>query len=512
MLIVLLSAALLVVEHPRLAEHPPHIQEALNEARNAFLNAPPDSGSAFGELGMVYHANGFAKPAGQAYDEALRLAPADARWPYYRGLLAFENGDFESARQHWELSLEINPEYGPAKVRLAQARLALNDTRAARRLISEAIEEFPRLAAAHAALGQLEHREGKHKRAVEHLTQALTLQPSALALYNPLGLSYRALGQVDEARSALANAGTREVVLDDPLNRSLRSRSRSFSYFLTLGIQAAEANDLAQGITYLGKARDAAPDNVNVLVTLARVLEADGQVAPAVEAVDAALAVDGNSALALEQRAVLYEMQDNTVAAKASYERALAADPSLYDARRFLARAHMRDGLYADAAAELGRLRASFPLDGMVALQLAVSQYEGGDCVLAANTLQERLRQQPEPGALLAYIRVVASCEAAGEKHQQQALGSARQYYGVEPGLHATTSLAMIEMAAGNGEEAIAYQQQAIFSGLRDQIAAAELEALRETLARYEQGERPDRPWARDHSIARPAALQPGDR
>ncbi len=510
--LAILLAILSSVDHPEPADHPPHMRELLTQARERFEASPPDSASAYGELGMIYQANDFLKAARQAFEKARELAPADARWPYYLGIQAAREGRFAEAEAAFSESLAANPDYAPARVRLARSHVAQGDSRRARKILEEVTAANPGLAAAHAELGQLLLADRDFDAAVRSLEQALSLQPAASALKTPLAMAYRASGNADRAAELLDQRGTRDVVLLDPLNERLMSNSRSFNYYMSLGVAVAEAGDLAQGIRYLQIARDIAPDNPNVQVTLARLLEIDGQLAPAMQAADAALSARPDYALALEQRGVLLEMMGDSLAAAPLYERALALDPELGDARLLLANELMRQGKFAEAAGQLELLVGLRPADPIVALRLAVSRAEAGDCAEAAQLLDQRLRSNPRADLLLVLARIVAGCEGSPQALTKPVLGALRQLYARQADLEITSTLAMMEMASGSDTAAVEYQQEALFLALRDGLPDSDVAKLRELLEQYRSGEAPQRPWPAGHPVTAPPVARPGDR
>ncbi len=500
------------IDHPSLDEHPEHIRKALTEARNVYLNESPDSASAVAELAMVYQANNFFEPARQAFEEAEDRSSKDARWPYYLGLLAMQQGRFNDAQRALTRSLALNPSYLPARVRLAQAQQELGKTKAARKSLATLVEEHPDLAPAHAMLGRLALAEGQFELAITHLGQALALQPDASALATPLAMAHRGAGDQQQAAFWLARRGNRDIALVDPLNQRMMAKSRSYNYFLTLGIEAADSGDLDQGLVYLNSARQIAPENPNVLVTLARMLEAKGDLTAAVEAADQALAKDPDYPLAQEQRGVLAEMLGDQAQAVQWYRQALQGDESLFHARLLLANYLMRTAAYDESAQQLKLLRQLRPADNTVVQRLAVSLVESGRCADAARELDQQLRTQPDQSLGLVFVRVVASCDTGVQQDQALALNAARQFYARQPDVDVTSALAMIELAAGNQQAAIQYQQQAIFTALRDGLDASELTVLSDSLKAIEAGQRPSRPWPKGHQISVPAPAEAGDR
>ncbi len=77
--------------------------------------------------GMVLHANGFLAAAEEAYAEAEAAEPSEARWPYYRGLIALTQGDSAAAMGHLTRAASVGPTYPPLQSRLGELHAGRGD-------------------------------------------------------------------------------------------------------------------------------------------------------------------------------------------------------------------------------------------------------------------------------------------------------------------------------------------------------------------------------------------------
>ena len=76
---------------------------------------------ALAELAQLYHANAFYPQADQCYQGLLRLAPSEARWPYLEANILAGFGRLAEALPLLQRTIELAPDYIPARLRTADA-------------------------------------------------------------------------------------------------------------------------------------------------------------------------------------------------------------------------------------------------------------------------------------------------------------------------------------------------------------------------------------------------------
>ena len=201
----------------------PALQKRVEEMRQASADSPRNPDNA-GLLGSVYYVQGFPKEAVTCFEHAVSLAPQWAHWHYYLALAYERERDIESAQKAYERAMEIDPEYAPFKVKLAQLIVDKDPDRAAT-LCQSVLEADPGNAAAILTLGEISSKQGDNQKAIEYAEKALGIMPNYREAHATLASIYKQIGRDEDAEreTAAARAG-RTPVVDDPLfERLLRN-------------------------------------------------------------------------------------------------------------------------------------------------------------------------------------------------------------------------------------------------------------------------------------------------
>ena len=157
---------------PRLPARPP--LNALPAAARVDLSRAtpraergPRDATAAGEVAMLLHAHDQLEPARHWYEHARRLNPASFDWAYGAGLTGVLAGRHLEAVAALRDAVRLDSRAVPARLRLAEALLALGDAAEASTVAQGLAADFPRLPQAHyvlgraaAALGDYDERQG----------------------------------------------------------------------------------------------------------------------------------------------------------------------------------------------------------------------------------------------------------------------------------------------------------------------------------------------------------------
>ena len=163
-------------------------------------------GDAYNNVAVIHQMRG-------ELDEAIRwYHAASERYPHldeiYQNLAdAYtKKGDAERGLEFYEKALQLDDGRASTWNNYGQSLLAAGHVERAERAFATAVELNPSLPEDN-NLGNIHSSRGDHKKAVRFYQQALELNPSdSAAVYANLGDSFRALGQLSEARAALTTA------------------------------------------------------------------------------------------------------------------------------------------------------------------------------------------------------------------------------------------------------------------------------------------------------------------
>lgn len=209
-----------VPERPALSGWPAELGQRI-DASMAGLRAGEEPVRALGELGLLYHANGFYAEASTCYHALLQVDPDNPRWPHAFASILAGYGKLEEAAGLWRETVDLAPGYMPARLRLGDVLLKANRLDEAAKVYQEALRLDPRQPYAHLGLGRVHVARGQWQEAREPLEQAASLSDQRLAydllptVYERLGEHARALAMRGRSKAAGSYADTPDPWLDE---------------------------------------------------------------------------------------------------------------------------------------------------------------------------------------------------------------------------------------------------------------------------------------------------------
>ncbi len=303
------------------------VKAAAFYARQA-SEADPRNADAHRILGDAALAEGQNVDAEREYTAAIVLDLANGKAEYGLAVVAERQKKWNTAASHYRRALDLNPKSVAAARGLGRAMSELGDKSAARIAFGRAIEIDPASPEARNDFGVFLYRADEIDRAIEELIEAVRLDPSSALYHENLGRAYRKKGQWKEAERELAE--TARVAPNDTAvwvalgstraaEKKLDEAASAYAAAIALDpLDEEAAAGLAATLRAEGKLADAEAALVRSLENIAKspalwnnlgvVRVERGEYAPAVEAFDKALAIDGSFDAARANRARASEL------------------------------------------------------------------------------------------------------------------------------------------------------------------------------------------------------------
>ena len=469
-----------------------------------------DLALAYATIAALYFRAGLNDVAAVGFYDASQLAPKDARWLYLRGVVARAQNRNAEARADFEAALALDKVYLPIRYRLSDTLIDLGNLDAAHAVLAGALQADQKQATPFAMIGRLEIRQKNYTAAIEHLQQALKLEPQANALYKDLAEAYAGQGDAAQAKAAQAKAGTVPPNLADPLVAGIFGAPAAASLHGTPLEQARQLlarRDFVAARDKTVEALDANPKDVEALALQARLDGLMGNRAFAQDEATQALKLSPDGASANLSQGMVHEFAGAVAKAVPFYQRAVRADADQPDARLLLGNALMRNGDYAGAAEQYRQLVRILDGDAIAEARLAAAQAMAGQCRAALDEINRRLIKRAQNGDLMqVFVRLASTCPAATADERGMALDYAQALYRQRPDAADSTALALAQAANGKFEDAQKSQAQAIYEAVRmgDDARAA---MYRKTMRDFVAKKVPAQPWPAEHPNMSPPPL-----
>ncbi len=468
--------------------------------------AAAELADAYGELGMIYHAQDLTAPAEVAYINAHRLAPRDKRWPYLLAHLYADASKLPQAMKTFETVLAIDDKDVPTQIYLGQLYFQNGELDKAQALFERALADKDARAAALSGLGKVALAQGQYRQAVERLEEALKLWPNASRLRQPLAMAYRGLGDSAKAQANLARhvPNGAEPGLSDPTVDLMSSKVVVSRVLLRRGQRYGKEGrfDLAEKEFRAAVASD--PTNAEALANLGISLANLGRTEEAQARLIESLALDDTSALAHFSLAVVYDRQDLEAAAIEQYFATIQRDPGNVQALVYLADARMRSGSAAEAARFYRQALDKSADSPRIAISLAMALIRAGRHAEARKVLETAYSKQPRNAEIInALARLLATAPQASVRDGPRALKMAKSLFEATRSLTVGQTYAMAFAETGNFEEAVKLHKETII-GYQRSGSPVDQAFLQRNLRLYEQGKPAREGWS-----AGDAAFQP---
>lgn len=356
-----------VPELPRLTleNFSPGIREQIEDAY-LLARGHAEDADASGRLGMVLQTYGLLQEAAFCYRRAMQLEPNSFQWAYYLGAVEADQGSCDTATSTLRLALRIDPNYVPAKLRLANCLLASADWDASEKLFAEIVKHHPGNADAYYGLGRVRATRRDLSGASEAYHKAAELFPDYGAAHYALALTYRTLGKADQAEVQLRlyeKNKTRVPPSDDPLMAEVRALNHSATYQVQYGAELETQGKLEESAAAHEKALEIDPNLVQAHINLIELYGRLGQFERAEEHYRAAIRIDPGSAESYYNYGVLLLSTEKYSQAEEAFRKTIEINPFHADAHNNLGYLLERRSNFSEAEAEYRKAIENKPGD-----------------------------------------------------------------------------------------------------------------------------------------------------
>lgn len=482
----------------------------------------PALAEAYALLGAAYASNGLDSVADAALENASLLAPEDGRWVYARGVLARKQKQNAVAQNYFDLALQLDQEYLPIRVAVAQSKIDNGDLEGARKLLEPYVAKHPDQAYPHAMLGDIALRQKRAAEAVTRFQRALAIEPAATRLHARLAEAQAAAGDAAGAAQSRTKAGPVEPALPDPIAHGLGATAVSVAAATTASAGedpttrlAKEAGLLLLTRQYAGarskldEALKQSPNESTLLAMYARVEAAAGNIPAARTRAAAAVAAGRDNAVAHVSQGVALEMGNDDAGARRSYEEALTLDPKSEEAHSLLGNLLLRTGKADDAAKHYRVVVQQGLTRPEPWMRLVAAYVEGGRCAMALRDVSDVLAADAgNKFVLQLFVRLASTCRAASAQERKGALEYGGRLYAESANAQTGEAYALALAANGKWDDAVKTQQAAMFVLVRGGLKGA-LTPYREVLKQLQAKQLPDRPWPASAAVYHPQRVAP---
>jgi tetratricopeptide (TPR) repeat protein len=315
--------------------------------------AHPTDARAVGALGRALHAWEQWSAAHEAYARAADLAPRAFEWRYLDAVVLQRLARHVDAATRLREALALSPDYLPARVKLAEAQLESGNLETSKTLFLALVDEPAARPAVEVGLGRIAAAQRQHDAAIEHLRRAVTLFPELGAAHYALARSYKALGRMDEARSALAlheQYGARWPALVDPVLATVTTLREDAGAMLQRGVKLADAGNVDAAIAAHQAALTRDPELAQAHANLISLYGRAGNWSKAEEHYRAFVQSGAGIADAHYDYGVLLGLQEKWDLAIDAYRQALALNPMHAHAQNNLGQVLERQRKLTEAA------------------------------------------------------------------------------------------------------------------------------------------------------------------
>ena len=305
------------------------LEPKLQKAYGKVLEHPTDV-EANGYLAMTFHAFDQYDLAAVFYRRCDLLQPGTFHWPYYLGIARAAWGKTSEAISILRQATKIDPDYLPARIRLAEFLLASGSEEEAAAIYAEALKEHPECPQAHYGIGRIQFSKGQLQVALQSYRKAVELSPEFGAAYYALATTYRQLGELGKYKENVQlfqqNRG-KSPQLDDPLLKPIAALKSKAEFYFKEGLRLQEQGQVEQAIVEYQRTLEEDPEYARAHANLCLVQLLSSRLGKAEEHCQLALKLDPSIHEIRHNLGLLRRLQGRNQEAEEAFRKALEIDP-----------------------------------------------------------------------------------------------------------------------------------------------------------------------------------------
>lgn len=381
------------------------IAEAIGQARQGVV-ADPNDGRAWRHLAGVYDVNDLADAARRCYENAVRLEPADERCWYNLAVVRADLGDRRGAISAMQRTIELSPDYPPARWRLGFWLLQRGDLDDAEAAFTAATRIDAQNAIALIGLGRVWLQHEAYQQAADVLGQVAAADGrNAHHASQLLARAYRHLGRIEDAEAAALRGLGAGLVEDDPWRMELEQYRAGLTTTMRQAGKLLRQGQDGKAVALMEQLRRKHPRWVGVLTALGSTYRSAGRNDESLRVLEEVIAIDSSYYPAHLELARTYARASGTVAAadtRRLQDRAMLHLERAVELNPTYAAAHgLRGDLFAargDPAGALASYREAArcdPTNPMLVYRVAQGHFHLKQWAEAAEALEIVTRRAP---------------------------------------------------------------------------------------------------------------------
>ncbi len=339
--------------HLRLEDYQPSVRVEVGKAWEAAKAAPRDAEKT-ARLGMVLHAHEQWNAAAACYRAASKIDPKRFDWTYYLADVYAQMGRREDALAALDAALKQEPDYEPARIRMAELLLDAGRADESAQLYQRLLGENDRRAAAWYGLGRIQAARGETASAIASLEKATALYPDYGPAHYALALALRKQGRAGDADSHIRSYERHKLnipPLEDHRLAEVRALNAGATNFIRQGAELEAQGKLDEAIQAHLRALESDPSSEQARANLIQLYARTGNPAEAERQYASVIARNPSHAEAHYNYGVIRFSEKKFADAREAFEKCLKANPQHAGAHNNLGYLLEMEGRAADAVA-----------------------------------------------------------------------------------------------------------------------------------------------------------------